>query len=221
MSHANLARDQRICAAVVSDPCISTTELCERFGLTGGTVYQALARNGIGRKTRAGKWEAIGAEPVESIAEVASVDGRPVSARLNGIAACFSIPVKTSNPLNGSGGTTRGARFAAAARAKKQRNAARECAMAAVEVDLAGIWVRHTRHFLRYPLRVTLTRVSVGTLDAFDGLPASLKRIADGICDALGVDDGDASKVVFAAKQRKGSRGEYSVEVEIAEDVTP
>jgi hypothetical protein len=117
----------------------------------------------------------------------------------------FTIPVKTTNPLNGSQGRTRGAVLAKAAQRKKQRNAARLCAMAA-GVMLYG---RHNPE----PTQVALTRVSAGTLDT-DGLAASLKSVRDGLADCLGVADNDP-RVTWSYAQRKGKRREYSVEVEI------
>ena len=140
--------------------------------------------------------------------------GRAIPVRAEGIAALpvdavcirFVVPVKTTNPLNGSGGTTRGGRMAAARRAKAQRRVARLCTTFALRTAL-----------LRSPLAVTMTRVSTGTLDAHDGLPASLKRIVDGIAEALGIDDGDTTKVRWLYAQRKGKRGEHAVEVKIAE----
>jgi hypothetical protein len=120
----------------------------------------------------------------------------------------FTIPVKTTNPLNGSQGRTRGAVLAKAAQRKKQRNAARLC-------GLAGIYNQRPE-LLRLPFRsaaLMLTRVSAGTLDT-DGLAASLKSIRDGLADCLGVADNDP-RVTWSYAQRKGKRREYSVEVEI------
>ena len=118
----------------------------------------------------------------------------------------FVVPIKTTNPLNGSGGTTRGARMAAARRGKQHREAARLCTLEALRLGLLPV----------LPLTVTLTRLSAGTLDAFDGLPASLKRVVDGICDALGVDDGDAEKIRFVARQEKCAPKTFGVRVEIS-----
>ena len=140
--------------------------------------------------------------------------GRAMPVRAEGIAALpadavwvrFVVPVKTTNPLNGSGGTTRGGRMAAARRAK----IVREDARFATIVAMRSVYVR-------LPLSITLTRVSTGTLDAHDGLPASLKRIVDGIAEALGIDDGDTTRVRWLYAQRKGKRGEHAVEVQIAE----
>jgi hypothetical protein len=120
----------------------------------------------------------------------------------------FTIPVKTTNPLNGSQGRTRGAVLAKAAQRKKQRNAARLC-------GLAGIY-NCRPEMLRLPLgkvAVAICRVSAGTLDT-DGLAASMKSIRDGLADCLGVADNDP-RVTWSYAQRKGKRLEYSVEVEI------
>jgi hypothetical protein len=116
----------------------------------------------------------------------------------------FTIPVKTTNPLNGSQGRTRGAVLAKAAQRKKQRNAARLCAMATHPLEPGE---------MLWDPAILLTRVSAGTLDT-DGLAASLKSIRDGLADWLGVADNDP-RVTWSYAQRKGKRREYSVEVEI------
>lgn len=46
--------------------------------------------------------------------------------------------------------------------------------------------VRSSWDFVRLPLVVVLTRYSVGVLDD-DNLPAALKHVQDGVCDALGL----------------------------------
>jgi hypothetical protein len=55
--------------------------------------------------------------------------------------------------------------------------------------------------------------VSAGRLDPHDGLGASLKGIIDGIADALGIDDGDESRVRFVLQQRKCAPKVHEVEV--------
>ena len=61
-----------------------------------------------------------------------------------------------------------------------------------------------------FPLTVTLTRVSPGTLDD-DGLASALKAARDGIADWLGVDDKLRDVVRYRYEQRKGSP--YAIEV--------
>jgi hypothetical protein len=118
----------------------------------------------------------------------------------------FTIPVKTTNPLNGSQGRTRGAVLAKAAQRKKQRMTARFCAVAA-----AGPFPATTT----WLPKVTITRVSAGTLDT-DGLAASLKSIRDGLADYFGVGDGATDPITWHYAQRKGKRGEYAVEVDLS-----
>jgi len=63
------------------------------------------------------------------------------------------------------------------------------------------------------PLIVTITRVAPGTLDS-DGVVSSQKAVRDGIADALGIDDG-SSRIDWRYGQRKGSKGQYAVEIRI------
>ena len=59
-------------------------------------------------------------------------------------------------------------------------------------------------------ITVFLTRRAPGTLDAHDGLPASLKAVVDGIADSLGLDDADY-RIAWAYSQVKDS--EYGVDI--------
>ena len=65
------------------------------------------------------------------------------------------------------------------------------------------------------PVRVTLTRISPGTLDEWDGLPASLKSTVDGIADAFGLRDDDPRFTWEKPLQRKNGRGVFAVEIQI------
>jgi len=62
----------------------------------------------------------------------------------------------------------------------------------------------------RWPVVVTITRIGPRKLDG-DNLAASAKAVRDGVADALGVDDGDESKVLWAYAQEKGP---YAVRIE-------
>lgn len=103
--------------------------------------------------------------------------------------------LKAINPLN-----TREHHFARARRAKQQRQAAYWCTVDAMRQlpapgHLPGRFV------------VILTRVHpqrAKPLDEHDALPASLKHVVDGICDRLGVDDGDKARVRFVYRQEVG-----------------
>ncbi len=54
---------------------------------------------------------------------------------------------------------------------------------------------------------VALTRVSPATsklLDEHDNLRGALKHVVDGICDHLGVDDGNTARIRFEYSQERG-----------------
>lgn len=65
------------------------------------------------------------------------------------------------------------------------------------------------------PATITFTRISAGELDD-DNLAASCKACRDGVCKALGIEDGRKSPAVFAYAQRRGPRGKPGLEVLIA-----
>ena len=117
------------------------------------------------------------------------------------------IPVQTKNPNNGQTGNSR---LAAIIR-RKQYVAARD--FAAMVVTPA---IRAALPSLRWPLVVTLTRLSSSPrgLDD-DGLAGALKGPRDSVARALGVDDGDRTKVRFVYENRKCKRGEYGIEVRV------
>lgn len=61
------------------------------------------------------------------------------------------------------------------------------------------------------PWRIVLTRIGKKRLDT-GNLPAALKAVQDGICDALGIDDGDPAHE-WIYEQRIGKA--YGVELQI------
>lgn len=63
------------------------------------------------------------------------------------------------------------------------------------------------------PCTVILTRLSSGTLDEGDNLPAALKGARDQIAAWLGIDDRHSDQVRYEYRQRKVPRGQYGVEV--------
>ncbi|MES2415115.1 MAG: hypothetical protein V4614_15015 [Pseudomonadota bacterium] len=65
------------------------------------------------------------------------------------------------------------------------------------------------------PMTITMTRISVGTLDD-DNLASAFKAARDGVADWLGVDDGD-TRITWVRKQKKGKRLEYGVIVEVGQ----
>ena len=88
-----------------------------------------------------------------------------------------------------------------ARRVRSERNTTRMVVSAAI------------RGGLPLPAVVTLTRLSVGTLDD-DNLSGACKGIRDGVADALGVDDADP-RVTWRYDQKKVRRGEWGVLISI------
>lgn len=66
------------------------------------------------------------------------------------------------------------------------------------------------------PCVVTLTRYGPRLLDEFDNLPRALKAVADGVCDAFGVDDKPGSGLRFVAAQERSKH--YGVRILAAPD---
>jgi hypothetical protein len=93
------------------------------------------------------------------------------------------IPLKTVSEAN-----QRGRWFKGHKRAKDQR-----C--------VVGLTMRGRRP--QMPCTVTLTRYGPRLLDPFDNLPRALKAVADGVCDAFGVDDKLGSGLTFKAEQEQ------------------
>lgn len=146
----------------------------------------------------------------------------------------FVIAVKTPNTLNGSMGTTRGARMAADGLRRKQRQLGYEHAiesLRAVGVPTRERWMparvrkgvvvrpgfSRTVANVHAHWSVELVRLSSGQLDEHDGLRAALKSVVDGIADALDVNDGDRARVTWLPRQRKAPRGVVGVEVQISQ----
>lgn len=119
------------------------------------------------------------------------------------------IPIRTSNPLNGSQGRTRGGNIARARQRKAQRGATK--LMVESHMRAGGsrsIWA---------PALVTVTRIAPRQLDAHDGLRAALKGVVDGIADALGLASDRDERVTWEYGQRRGKPWEYAVEIRIEE----
>ncbi|HEY6459542.1 MAG TPA: hypothetical protein VIY73_05300 [Polyangiaceae bacterium] len=116
----------------------------------------------------------------------------------------ISLPIRTTNPLNGQTGNSR---FAAIIRTK-QRHETRSCVRLHVYAELA-------RSAVSLPVSVRITRLSAGTLDAWDGLPGALKPVVDAVADAFGVRDDDARITWEKPEQRKCPRGSYGLEIHI------
>jgi hypothetical protein len=123
------------------------------------------------------------------------------------VSITFLVPVRTTNASNQQRGNSRWAAIARTREDAERRQVAVMCTRAAM-----------LRASLRaadlVPCVVTLTRISPGSLDRHDGLPASQKRVVDGIAEALGIDDGGPF-VEWRYQQLKAGRGVYGTRVEI------
>lgn len=108
-------------------------------------------------------------------------------------------PRVLKNPLNGSGGTSVGARMAVNARRNGDRQVGALLAKRLQGADPSHRWV------------VVLQRVSPKAFDT-DNLAAALKSIRDGMADEWGVDD-DADGPVWLYDWRKGEPKQHAVEV--------
>ena len=80
-------------------------------------------------------------------------------------------------------------------------------------MHVAGAYSRKTAAFTMYPFTVVLTRYGKRELDD-DNLASAFKYVRDGVAKALGVDDGDKSRVLWEYAQVAGSK-DYSVRIEI------
>lgn len=96
--------------------------------------------------------------------------------------------IATYNPLNG-GSHSKGRQVQAAKR-KRVRAQARA-------------WIMDQKSVPALPVSVHLCRLSRGTLDEWDGLPASLKAVIDGISDAYGLNDSDPRFMWLKPSQEK------------------
>lgn len=120
------------------------------------------------------------------------------------------IPLKTPNMTN-----VREHHMARARRQKKHRDVTFLVLKASRVFDLVptprgsgGVWCPSR------PLVVTLTRVSLGTLDAHDNLRSALKSVVDGVADYFGVDDSDP-RVEWVYRQQKGRPACVRIEFDV------
>ena len=95
-----------------------------------------------------------------------------------------TLPIKTVNESNGQHGHW----AAKSRRREKQREAVGR--------------VLRTKRLPPLPVRVTLTRISAGQLDAHDNLRGALKSIADEVAELYGLPDKDARFVWEYAQER-------------------
>ena len=113
------------------------------------------------------------------------------------------VPIKTTNPTNGSHGTTRAGMFARARAKKAQRSA--------VALMLQPVMLSLARLIERGQITVTLTRRAPSNGLDDDNLRPALKAARDAVADALGVDDRDP-RITWNYAQM---RGPYAVEIAI------
>lgn len=103
--------------------------------------------------------------------------------------------------------------FARAARIKSERERARMRALIALP---PRHWPAGSLSKTRFVLQ--LVRVSPANsklLDEHDNLRGALKHVVDGICDHLGVDDGDRARIRFEYSQ---DRGPWAVRFTVSAD---
>ncbi len=112
-------------------------------------------------------------------------------------ALVVTLPLRTTNPLNGSQSGWR-----AKARIRKRQRA------------FVALVMRPHAAGLALPLSIAVTRIAPRSLDAWDGLGASLKAVIDGVADVLGIRDDD-KRVTWQVEQRRGRPNEYAVEVSV------
>ena len=121
----------------------------------------------------------------------------------------LTLPIRLENPLNNSQGMTRGGNIARSKKRKAIRTSVKWHVVAEVQKATGE------RPPQMLPITVQLTRISPGTLDAFDGLPASLKSTVDGIADAFDLRDDDHRFTWLPPKQQKSKPGVFGVMIEI------
>ena len=74
---------------------------------------------------------------------------------------------------------------------------------------------RAPKDMLRFPVTVTMTRVSPRLLDS-DNISGAFKSIRDGIADALEMDDSPRSPITWKCDQRKGKPPCAEIEIKEA-----
>ncbi|AKV03178.1 hypothetical protein AKJ09_09841 [Labilithrix luteola] len=114
-----------------------------------------------------------------------------------------TFPLHTENPNNGARGWSKNAAMARAREDKRRRETTKAVVLA-------------VRPHPPFPVIVTVTRGAPSSgLDEWDGLGAALKRVIDGVADALGLPGDRDPRVEWRKKQRRTPSGVYEVTVEI------
>lgn len=110
-----------------------------------------------------------------------------------------TLPLRTSNPNNGSQGWSKNAAYAKARARKAQRSTVMWHVWGAAEL---------------LPVTVTITRLAPSRgLDPHDGLGAALKGVIDGVADALGLKNDRDDRVQWVLAQERAK--DYAVRIEI------
>lgn len=119
--------------------------------------------------------------------------------RRRGRVVTWFVPVKTPSPMNGSHGHWR----------VKQGRAAEHHEETVTRAPRDIRWT--------FPVVVVLRRYYCGPtpLDPFDNLPASLKYIADGVAEVLGIDDADNRFRLCCEQERVSKRTQVGVGVSV------
>lgn len=68
----------------------------------------------------------------------------------------------------------------------------------------------------RAPLEITVTRIGKRRMDEHDNLATSAKYVVDGIAKAIGIDDGDVSKIKWVYKQEIGKAYGCKVSIQMS-----
>jgi len=114
-----------------------------------------------------------------------------------------TLPLRISNPLNGSQGRSRAGQLYRAKQRAEVRNVVR-----------MALWPKLGGRMPASGVTVTLTRIAPRALDD-DGWEAGAKAARDGVADALGIRDNDP-RVEWRYAQERGAVREYAVRLEIA-----
>ena len=115
---------------------------------------------------------------------------------MNGGAITFHLPIRTQSETNAH------EHWRVKAKRTKEHRVA------------ASIFIRQWAEDLPpKPWRLTLCRIAPRRLDT-GNLAASMKAVQDGLCDAIGINDGDEAHA-WRYTQRRGEPKEYAVKITI------
>lgn len=121
----------------------------------------------------------------------------------------ITLPIRTTNPLNGSQGG-----FWYRAKIRRQQ---RFVTRVRVQAQLGGKDASEAILARANGIRIVLVRCAPSSGLDCDAVPAALKSIRDGVADAFGIDDRDP-RIAWVYEQR---RGKYAVEIRIEPGIKP